>query len=87
MTTAQQIVEHAFSLLDIVGISRLSSGDNLLILGLESTPEHDLDEFGLLDGNCRMYGFEKHVEPKLESLLGRKARPETPTAWFSVSFA
>jgi ferredoxin len=69
MTTAQQIVEHAFSLLDVVGISRLSSGDNLLILGLESTPERDLDEFGLVDGSFRMYGFEKHVEPKLESLL------------------
>ena len=69
MTVAQQIVDYAISLFDVVGINRLSCGDNLLILGLESTPERNLDEFGLLDGNFRMYGFEKHVEPKLESLL------------------
>lgn len=69
MAVAQQIVEYADSLFDVVGVSRLPNGDNLLILGLESTPERDLDEFGHLDGKFQMYGFEKHVGPKLESLL------------------
>ena len=69
MTVAQQITEHAGSLFDVVGMNQLSSGDNLLILGLESTPEHNLDEFGRLDGAFHLYGFEKHVKPRLESLL------------------
>ena len=69
MNVAQQITEHAGSLFDVVGISRLPSGDSLLILGLESTPERDLDEFGRVDGKFQLYGFEKHVGPRLESLL------------------
>lgn len=69
MTVTQQIAEYAGSLFDVVGVSRRSSGDGLLILGLESTPERNLDEFGHLGGKFQMYGFEKHVGPRLESLL------------------
>ena len=69
MPVAQQIAEHASSLFDVVGASRLSSSDNLLILGLESTAERNLDEFGHLDGKFQLYGFEKHVGPRLESML------------------
>lgn len=69
MTVASQIVEKAGSLFDVAGVSRLSSGESLLILGLESTPERNLDEFGHVGGNFQMYGFEKHVKPRLESLL------------------
>ena len=69
MTITQQIAEHAGSLFDFFGFSRLSSGDNLLILGLESTPQCNLDEFGYLDGDFQLYGFEKHVMPRLEPLL------------------
>jgi len=69
MTIAQQILEYANSLFDVVGANQLPSNDSLLILGLESTPERDLDEFGQSDGYFQIYGFEKHVRPKLESLL------------------
>ncbi len=69
MTAAQEIVEHATSLFDAVGITRLLNGNNLLILGLESTPERNLDEFGQLNGKFQIYGFEKHVGLRLESLL------------------
>jgi len=69
MTVASQIVEKAGSLFDVVGVSRLSRGESLLILGLESTPERNLDEFGHVGGNFQMHGFEKHVKPRLESLL------------------
>ncbi len=65
----QQIAEQAGSLFDVVGVSRLPSGDSLLVLGLESTPQRDLDEFRHLDGAFHHYGFEKHVGPGLESLL------------------
>lgn len=69
MTITQQITEHAGSLFDVVGVSQLSNRDSLLILGLESTPERNLDEFGHRDGKFQMYGFEKHAGPKLKSLL------------------
>ncbi|MFC1932563.1 hypothetical protein ACFLXU_02895 [Chloroflexota bacterium] len=69
MTIAQQIADYASRLFDVVGASRLSSGESLLILGLESTPERNLDEFGHLDGKFQMYGFKKHIRPRLEPLL------------------
>ena len=69
MTVTQQIAEHAGSLFDVVGVSRLSRGVNLLIMGLESIAERNLDEFGRLDGAFQMYGFKKHVGPRLESML------------------
>ncbi len=69
MNVTQQITEHAGSLFDVVGISQQPSGDSLLILGLESTPQRNLDEFGHVDGKFQMYGFKKHVGPRLESLL------------------
>ena len=69
MTTAQQVVETANRLFDAVGITQLSETDNLLILGLESTPERNLDEFGYLDGRFRLFGYEKYVKARLESIL------------------
>ncbi len=70
MTIAEQIADYAGTLFDVVGISRPSSGDSLLILGLESTEERDLDEFGRVNGVFQIYGFRKHVGPRLKSLLG-----------------
>jgi len=69
MSTVQQIAEYAGSLFDVVGASHQPNGDNLLIVGLESTEECNLDEFGHVRGVFQMYGFKKHAGPKLESLL------------------
>ena len=69
MSVAQQIADHAHSLFDAVGISRMPSGDNVLILRLESTVERNLDEFGGAYGVFQLYGFEKHAGPKLESVI------------------
>lgn len=69
MTVAQQIADHTESLFDVVGTSQLFGGESLLILGLESTSERNLDEFGRLNGAFHLYGFEKYIGPKLESLL------------------
>jgi ferredoxin len=65
MTIAQEITDYAGRLFDVVGSSQLPSGDNLLILGLESKPGRDLDDMGYLDGKFQLYGFEKHVAPRL----------------------
>ena len=69
MKPAQQVVEIAESLFDVAGVTQLSETDNLLILGLESTAERNLDEFGYQDGRFHMYGYEKHVKARLESIL------------------
>ncbi len=70
MDIDRQIAEKAGELFDVFGVSRLPGGSSLLILGLESTPERNLDEFGHSGGGFQMYGFEEHVAPRLESLLG-----------------
>jgi epoxyqueuosine reductase QueG len=69
MSAAQQIAEYAGSLFDVVGANHQPNGDNLLIAGLESTEERNLDEFGHVRGVFQLYGFKKHAGPKLESLL------------------
>ncbi len=69
MSKVTEIANQASSVFDVVGAGRLSSGDNLLILGLESTAERNLDEFGHLDGGFQMYGFAKHVGFRLKSVL------------------
>ena len=69
MTINQQILDHINNLFDIVGVSRLSDTENLLILGLESTAERNLDDFGHQDGSFHLYGFEKHIAPRLDSLV------------------
>ena len=75
MSAAQEIADYAASLFDAVGFTRLPSGSELLILGLESTAQCDLDEYGLSDvtdsegHRLLKYGWQKHVIPRLDSLL------------------
>ena len=69
MTVAQEITSYASALFDVAGATQLTDGFRLLIVGLESTPERDLDEFRLKVGICQLSGFERYALPKLESLL------------------
>ena len=69
MALAQEIIGYAENLFDVVGLSQLPDKSILLIVGLETTPERDLDEFHRIGGKFRITGFEKHAKPKLESLL------------------
>jgi len=70
MALTEQIIQHAASLFDVVGIDRLPDGGSLLVMGLESTEERNLDEFGLLNDKFHLQGFKKHVAERLESVLG-----------------
>ena len=69
MELAQKIMSYAGSLFDVAGFGQHSSGETLLIVGLESTAERNLDEFGLPDGDFHLIGFEKYVRSGLEKLL------------------
>jgi len=69
MELSEQIAQYARRLFDVIAFEPIASGKSLLVLGMESTPERNLDEFGRLDGDFQMYGFEKYVNPRLELLL------------------
>lgn len=68
MTIVTDILVKANELFDVAGIIPFES-KTLLVLGLESTSGMDLDDFGLDNGIFRMYGFEKHVQHRLDELL------------------
>jgi hypothetical protein len=66
----RDILEFAGSLFDVVGVTEQPGYNTLLLVGLESTPERDLDDFGRENGEIKLFGFEKHMSPLLESALG-----------------
>jgi epoxyqueuosine reductase QueG len=68
MTIVTEILEKAKELFDVAGIIPFGN-KRLLVLGLESTFERNLDDFGHENGNFRMYGFEKHVQHRLDELM------------------
>ena len=69
MTLSQETIGYARSLFDVAGLLQLPDKTHLLIVGLETTPQRDLDEFHRIDDKFNITGFEKHANPKLESLL------------------
>ena len=69
MSIENHIVAEAQRLFDIAGITTYG-GDNLLILGLVTTPERDLDDFLRDEGGVfRLRGFEVHAQPRLDALV------------------
>ena len=69
MTTEDKILAKASELFDVYGSTLLEDGRTLLIVGLESTPDRNLDEFGHKSGRFIMYGFRTYVTPKLQALV------------------
>ena len=69
MHEEKEILAEARRLFDAAGITA-DGKDSLLILGLVSTPQRDLDDFYRdEDGVFRLPGFEVHAQPKLDSLI------------------
>ena len=69
MTLTQEIISYANTPFDVAGYLQLPDKTYLLIVGLETKPQRDLDEFHRIDGKFQITGFEKHAKPRLESLL------------------
>ncbi|MBN1368635.1 MAG: hypothetical protein JW954_00175 [Dehalococcoidaceae bacterium] len=65
----EKIMHKAREIFDVAGAASQSNGSCLLILGMESTPERNLDEFGHKDGVFLMYGFRIHAAPRLEAII------------------
>ncbi len=74
MNKGEEIIAYARSLFDVVGVARdPSTKDNILVLGLVTTPERDLDDFVLqeMKGSRESFwrGFVRYAKPKLDALL------------------
>ena len=68
MDIGEKVVSEALRLLDMAGIVSYG-GDSILILGMATSPEQDLDDF-IRDEHDRFFihGFEVHVQPRLKLL-------------------
>ena len=74
MSKGNEIIAHARTLFEAVGVARdPATKDTILILGLVTTPERDLDDFVLdkvKDSTESFWrGFVRHAKPKLDALL------------------
>jgi len=74
MSVGNEILVYACKLFDAVGVTRdPATKDTVLILGLVTTPERDLDDFVLqsLKGSEGSFwrGFIRYAKPKLDDLL------------------
>jgi epoxyqueuosine reductase QueG len=70
MSKSDEIIACARSLFDAVGVARDSSTqDTILVLGLVTTPERDLDDFVPDVTKSFWRGFIRYAKPKLDALL------------------
>ena len=70
MSIADKIIKHARSLFDVAGVAAdPATGDTILILGLVSTPDRDLDDFATDGTKTIMRGFTRHAKPKQDALI------------------
>lgn len=69
MSAGEQVLNEARKLFDAAGIA-VFNGDSILIVGLETSPERDLDDF--IRDERRAFiirGFEIHIQSLLDSLV------------------
>ena len=71
MNVTERILSCAHTYFDVAGLYRLSATENALILGLESTPQRDLDDFKKINDGLFMRGFKQYVQPCLQSIIAR----------------
>ena len=65
----QEIADFIGSLFDVFGIAEHPDHGTVIVVGLESTPERNLDDFGRTDDEIKLSGFEKYMSPLLESAV------------------
>ena len=70
MNKGEDIIACARSLFDVVGVTRdPATRDTIIILGLVTTPERDLDDFVPDVTKSFWRGFIRYAKPKLDDLL------------------
>jgi len=84
MDIGEEILEHAVAHFDSAGVA-VDSGGTILVLGLESTNERNLDRMTLRDGRMRLHGWTEHVKPKMMALMEvieAKGFSAEPVGWW-----
>jgi epoxyqueuosine reductase QueG len=71
MNLTEKILGYALNYFDVVGAYPISTNESCLILGLESTPQNNLDEFKKINNKLVMKGIEVYVQPGLEKIITR----------------
>jgi len=70
MFVEEAIIEYVNELFDVVGVAMdNTSNDRIMIVGLVTTPERDLDEFVHERGKSIMRGFILHAKERQDRLL------------------
>lgn len=70
MKRGEKIIARARSLFDVAGVaSDPSTNDTILLLGLVSTPERDLDDFVSVGTKTILRGFARHAKDKEDALI------------------
>ncbi len=70
MKSGEEIIARARSLFDVVGVaSDPSTNDTILVLGLVSTPERDLDDFVSEGNKTILRGFARHAKDREDALI------------------
>lgn len=69
MKTIQQILDYSLTIFDVAGIHPISVTESVLILGLESTSQRNLDDFRKINNRLVINGFIEYVRPGLELLV------------------
>jgi epoxyqueuosine reductase len=70
VNAAERILARARELFDAVGVAvDPATGDTILVLGLVSTPERDLDDFASDGVRTVLRGFARHAKPKQDELI------------------
>ena len=84
MGITDEILEQAMTLFDSAGV--VAEGDGaVLILGLEHTPERNLDEGVVEGGRFHNKGWPKHVKPRMITLIDillQKGFKAEPVGWW-----
>jgi Pyruvate/2-oxoacid:ferredoxin oxidoreductase delta subunit len=63
-----ELLDYAQKLFDAAGIGRISNRESVLLLGMESTPQRDLDLFHMKNGVFHITGFAEYIKPGLERI-------------------
>jgi epoxyqueuosine reductase len=70
MSQGDEIIAYAGELFDVVGVAKdTASNDTILVLGMVTTPERDLDDFVSDSKKFVMRGFIRHAKAKQDALL------------------
>ena len=69
MSLTSELLSYAQSLFNTVGILQISDGESVLLLGLESTPQRNLDLFRMKNGVFHITGFAEYIQPGLERII------------------